>query len=383
MFYRSFTTGTCREGHTPQAQLNKVSPTNSRLSNEEIVEFLKGLVCEQTGIPIKNILASESLSSYGMDSFGVVRAAQKLSDFLGVLVGAVDMFTATCILDLANFSAKLVMKSHPQHLTSPSYVPGPETDSSEFGMEVSPSHKLGIWFFQILALIYISALLIIPAYPSVSAFISLLSTCSNLADGTSWLDYLISLAFAPLAWLLSIFSTCICIAYFGNSFLQPNYALTPEISVWSKDFVKWWGLYKAQETATKVLAVHLRGTVFLKYWFEMLAARIGSSVLLHTIDITDPSLVSIGDGAVIAEGALIQSYEVKNGILSFLPIIIGQNCSIGPYALIQKGSVLADGAEVQALQKIEGGMTGFHSNKANNGPKVRTLQFPFTSYIAS
>ena len=284
------------------------------------------------------------------------------------------MFTATCIADLANFSENLVRKSHHQYMTAPSYVPEPETDLSELVMEIAPSHKLGIWFFQLLALIYISVLLIIPAYLSVSAFISLLSTCCNLIDGTSWLDYLISLAFAPLAWLLCIFSTCICIAYLGNSFLQPNYALTPEISIWSKDFVKWWGLYKVQEVASKVLAVHLRGTVFLKCWFEMLGARIGSSVLLDTIDITDPSLVSIGDGAVIAEGALIQSHEVKNGILSFLPIRIGQNCSVGPYALIQKGSVLAEGAEVQASQKSEGGTSVFQSNKANNVPKVRALQ---------
>ena len=374
VLHRSFTTGTCREGNTPRPELNKYPLTNPRLSKEDIVEFLKGLVSEQTGIPIKNIFASESLSSYGIDSIGVVRAAQKLSDFLGVPVGAVDMFTATCIADLANFSENLVRKSHHQYMTAPSYVPEPETDLSELVMEIAPSHKLGIWFFQLLALIYISVLLIIPAYLSVSAFISLLSTCCNLIDGTSWLDYLISLAFAPLAWLLCIFSTCICIAYLGNSFLQPNYALTPEISIWSKDFVKWWGLYKVQEVASKVLAVHLRGTVFLKCWFEMLGARIGSSVLLDTIDITDPSLVSIGDGAVIAEGALIQSHEVKNGILSFLPIRIGQNCSVGPYALIQKGSVLAEGAEVQASQKSEGGTSVFQSNKANNVPKVRALQ---------
>lgn len=167
--------------------------------------------------------------------------------------------------------------------------------------------------------------------------------------------------------------TSISIALFGNSFLRINYALTPEVSVWSVDFVKWWALYKAQEVSSKVLAVHLRGTVFLKHWFEMLGARIGSSVLLDTVDITDPSLVSIGDGAVIAEGALLQSHEVRNSVLRFQPIRIGRNCSVGPYAVVQKGSVLGEGAEVPALQKSEGGKSALKMAEAENILKVNAV----------
>ncbi|KAJ8565200.1 hypothetical protein K7X08_007776 [Anisodus acutangulus] len=111
------------------------------------------------------------------------------------------------------------------------------------------------------------------------------------------------------------------------------------------------------------MAVHLRGTVFLKYWFQVFGARIGSSVILDTIDISYPALVSIGDGAVIAEGALIQGHEVKNGMLSFLPVRIGKSCSVGPYAVLQKGSVLAEGTEVASLQKTS-------ASKSNNSKKV-------------
>ena len=106
----------------------------------------------------------------------------------------------------------------------------------------------------------------------------------------------------------------------------------------------------------------------------MLGARIGSTVLLDTVDITDPSLVSIGDGVVIAEGALVQSHEVKNGVLSLLPIRIGRNSSIGPYAVIQKGSVLGEEAEVPPLQKIEEGKPLFKSAKANNVQKVSAIR---------
>jgi UDP-3-O-[3-hydroxymyristoyl] glucosamine N-acyltransferase len=109
----------------------------------------------------------------------------------------------------------------------------------------------------------------------------------------------------------------------------------------------------------------------------MLGAKIGSSVLLDTVDITDPSLVSIGDGAVIAEGALLQSHEVKNGILSFQAIRIGRNSSVGPYAVIQKGSTLGEEADVQPLQKTEGGKAVLKSSKAHNVQKVIFLYFQF------
>ncbi|KAL2486015.1 4-coumarate--CoA ligase [Abeliophyllum distichum] len=373
LLLRSNTTGTCRDGHTPRPQLKTslLSP-GTKLDIREIVEYLKGLISEQTGISVSKISTTANLASYGIDSIGVVRAAQKLSDYLGVPVGAVDIFTATSIEDLASFSEDLVAKSQPQHTKNSASLPEPEVNSSELLTEVSLSHQLGIMSLQFLALIYVSILLILPAYLSISVFLKMISAAHSLINGIPWAPYVLSLAFAPLAWILCIFATCSCIALFGNSFLQPNYALIPEISIWSLDFIKWWTLYKAQEVSSKVLAVHLRGTVLLKYWFQMFGAKIGSSVVLDTVDITDPALVHIGEGVVIAEGVLIQSHEMRNGILSFRPIRIGKSCSIAPYAVIQKGTVLGEGTQVPALQITEEGNPASKS-KANNIQKVMEL----------
>ncbi|KAK4407365.1 Long-chain-fatty-acid--AMP ligase FadD26 [Sesamum angolense] len=339
---RSNTTGTCREGHTPRPKRNTtISLPNPRVSYIEIVEFLKKLISEQAGIHCSKISTTANLTSYGIDSIGVVRAAQKLSDFLGVPVGAVDIFTATSIEDLANFSENLLIKSHPQRY-----------------------EKLRLLF---------RSLLMIPAYIAISVYMKLIASNLSLTMLTPWTPYVISLAFAPLAWILCIFATCSCIAVFGNSFLQPNYALIPNTSIWSLDYIKWWALYKAQEVSSKVFAVHLRGTILLNYWFQMFGAKIASSVLLDTIDITDPALVAIGDGAVLAEGVLVQSHEVKNGILSFRPVRIGKYSSVGPYAVIQKGTVLRDGTEVPALQVTEEGKLVPKSDKASHIQKVAEL----------
>ncbi|KAH6757203.1 hypothetical protein C2S53_017071 [Perilla frutescens var. hirtella] len=363
-----------RRSLTPRPHLKTATPTSNatRLSYVEIVEYLKKLISEQTGVPGSRISTTANLSSYGTDSIGVVRAAQKLSDFLGVPVSAVDIFTATSIEDLATFSVNLLMKSQPQDMRN--NVSNSEVDdrymSSQLATEVNLprdvtlAQQLQIMVLQFLALTYVSVLLIFPAYVSISIYTKLVT--SNLAPTIPLASYIISIAFAPLAWISCIFSTCTCISLFGNSFLQPNYALLPVFSLWSLDYVKWWALYKAQEVSSKVYAVHLRGTVLLNYWFWMFGAKIGSSVVLDTIDVTDPALVSIGDGVVIAEGALLQSHEVRNGVLSLRPIRIGRNSSVGPYAVIQKGSVVRDGTEVAPLEVIEEEKMVPRSNKSDN-----------------
>ncbi|CAK8575846.1 unnamed protein product [Lathyrus sativus] len=344
-----------------------------RINKNDIVEFLKVLISEQTGVPIDNVSITDNLTSYGIDSIGVVKATQKLSDFLGTPVAAIDVFTASCIQELANFSEDLLSKTQTQLSNNPSEVLEVEIDSTESVVEVSKSRQLGIRLLQFLALIYISIMLASPAYLSVTSFLNS-SLCANKSvAGVPWSNYIISLVFAPLAWILCIASTCICISVFGSSLLGLNYELTSDISIYSMDFVKWWALYKTQEISSKILATHLRGTVFLNYWFEMLGARIGSSVLLDTVDITDPALVSIGDEVVVAEGVLVQSHEVKKGVLSLHPIRIGNCSSIGPYAVVQKGSVVGESVEVQALQKVGGGEHVLKPNNLDNIDKNADL----------
>ncbi|KAJ0965065.1 hypothetical protein J5N97_026203 [Dioscorea zingiberensis] len=374
--YRSLTTGTADGRRQRSLSLlgKNTSLPQSPVSGKginEIIKFLKGLVSRQTGMHIDKISATDSLVSYGLDSIGVVRAGSKSClIILEFLLEQLMFFTSTCLTQIwRKFSMDLLSKSRPQSTAMPSCGLETEVDILQFDMESSRFQQIGIGFLQLLAIIYASFLLILPAYISSLASNNFLSLTSSVISRPS--QFLLSLILAPLAWMFYIILTCFSISLFGNSFLQPNYVLTPEVSIWSIDFVKWWALNKVQEIASKVLAVHLRGTVFLRYWFEMFGARIGSSVLIDTVDITDPSLVSIGEGVVIAEGVLIQSHEVRNGVLSFLPVRIGRNASVGPYAVIQKGSILGEDAIVSPLQKTEGSKPVFRSGKALNAPKVK------------
>ncbi|XP_073155220.1 uncharacterized protein [Henckelia pumila] len=344
-------------------RMNAHPSTHSSITKTDIINFLMELLSQMTGVSISNISTSESLVSYGVDSIGVVRAAQKLSDFLGVPVGAIDIFTATCINDLADFAENLLKKSHSQSAPTLLHSTNIKSKATTTVIEPSLSRKLAIWLMQLVGLAYVSFLMLFPAYISISKFTHWMSSSHTQMQLNIIFSYFLPLVCAPLSWMLCIFSTCICIAFLGTPFLQPNYALDPEISIWSVTFVKWWTLYKVQEVSSKVLAVHLRGTVFMNYWFRMLGAKVSSSALIDTTDITDPFLVSIGEAAILAEGALLQSHEVKNGMLSLNPIKIGSRSSVGPYACLQKGRVVEDGDEVPALSSAGGNRDGDHTKK--------------------
>ena len=352
--------------HKSQPQLAPQSRGKVKKS-KDIIEFLIQIVSDQTGIPKDKISPTDSLPSYGFDSITVVRVAQKLSDFLGIPVGAIDIFTASCIDELATFLENLVHKSQPQLEPDESCSAEDENlviiDASSSDLSVFATGTL-----QLLALTYVCFILLLPAYLASSMYMGMLSSVSLVKSPL--LSYFSSLVLAPIAWICYALFTSLSLAILGKSFLQPNYVLTPDVSIWSVDFVKWWALNKAQSLAAKMLAVHLKGTIFLNYWLKMQGARIGSSVVIDTIDITDPSLLAVADGAVIAEGVLILGHEVRNEVLSFRHVKIGQKASISPYAVLQKGTIVPNGVVVPPLQKTEQGKSTCLASKASAYMKV-------------
>jgi acyl-CoA synthetase (AMP-forming)/AMP-acid ligase II/acyl carrier protein len=352
--------------HKSQPQLAP-QPRGKVKTSKEIIEFLKQIVSDQTGIPKDKISPTDNLPSYGFDSITVVRAAQKLSDFLGIPVGAIDIFTASCIAELASFLENLVHKLQPQ--MEPDVSCSTEDENLEItDASTSDLSVFAIGTLQIMALTYVCFILLLPAYLASSMYMAMLSLVSMVK--LSLLSYLSSLVLAPIAWICYALFTSLSLSILGKSFLQPNYVLTPDVSIWSVNFVKWWALNKAQSLAAKMIAVHLKGTIFLNYWFKMQGARIGSSVVIDTVDITDPSLLAVADGAVIAEGVLILGHEVREEVLSFRHVKIGQKASIGPYAVLQKGTIVQNGIVVPPLHKTEQGKSAYLARETSAYMKV-------------
>ncbi|XP_057823992.2 uncharacterized protein LOC131036185 [Cryptomeria japonica] len=338
------------------------TPTVEGPDRGDLVEFLKGLVSERTGVAIQEISITDSLVSYGIDSVGVVYTAQKLSAYLGVHVSAVDLFTANNISEIKAFAEELLQR---EGKTTTNIKKAENVSSYTQCVLPSALKRLAIGFLQLIGIVYAAALLIVPAYIACSIPLRIGLPAAELLKLN---PILLLLLVSPVTWIFYIVMTAISLFIFGNTFLQVNYTLKPKVSVWSVDFVKWWTLYRARDFASTMLATHLRGTVFIVWWYRFLGADIGKDVVLDSTDITDPSMVSIADEAVVSEGATVENHQVKNGMLFLGPVRIGSRSSVGPYALLQMGTVLAVESVVPSLHRTEIGQY-FGKKKPHSNPK--------------
>lgn len=104
--------------------------------------------------------------------------------------------------------------------------------SSDLSKESLRFGRLSIWCFH-LSLLYVTVILLLPAYLSISPFTSMVSKILNIVIPTptaSLHDVHITGSFSLDHCMIF---TSFSIALFGNSLLQPNYAMTPKVSIWS------------------------------------------------------------------------------------------------------------------------------------------------------
>ncbi|KAG6557173.1 hypothetical protein Mapa_001100 [Marchantia paleacea] len=368
---------------SPSTPRTPRTPTSSNLglarpNRQAITKFVIGLVAEKTCLSIEEISETQNLTAYNIDSVGVVWAAQKLSDYLGVHIPAIDIYTAGCIQELVQSAETSMLNSKQEHEPQ-SHVSdvqefidhdheGDTLTDHELSFSVDPSliRRLTISSLQVLGVFYIAGLLLIPAALIFGPIYRFTNNFNNSNPGGG---FLMALMLVPMAWIMYMASIPVIISLLGCSLLQPNFTFATAIPLWSTGYVKWWTLHRLQLFASTTIATHLRGTVFLSWWYRLLGAHIGEGVQLDSIDLTDPCLLYVGDGVVIGEGATVQCHEVRAGIVSFRAVKINHGAQVGPFAVIQRGTILEAGASVGTLSKTD---VGEHVLAARTGTSCPT-----------
>ncbi|KAI5057660.1 hypothetical protein GOP47_0027675 [Adiantum capillus-veneris] len=345
-------------------------------TKDEILSFLTKLVAEKTGLHTSSISPSDSLTSYGLHSTAVVWAAQKLSEFLGVQVAAIDIYTAGSLAELCDNVVALlcsvkagspdVVDSKQENMNQcfPPYVTKPHELQHSGGLKKSnirdatstvesvssymyPSclRQVIITILQLIGILYASGILLIPGMVVCSVFKSLARTTT-----TRWLLVLV----LPLASIAYTVLLGLAISLLAVPFLQPNYARENCMPLWTVRFVKWWTLYRLQDFATTSVASNLKGTIYLAWWYWALGAEVGEDVFLDTTDISEPALVTIGDRVTVTEGATIQAHQVSRGNVWFSPLSVGRGAWMGPYSFASLGLHIPSGKITEPLCKTKG-----------------------------
>ncbi|WP_168595984.1 Pls/PosA family non-ribosomal peptide synthetase [Rhizobium sp. SG570] len=88
------------------------------------------------------------------------------------------------------------------------------------------------------------------------------------------------------------------------------------------------------------------GTPFRPMILRMLGVKVGRRVYDGGSNLTERSLVEIGDDATLNEGCVIQAHSLEEGVFKSDFIRVGKGVTLGPAAFVHYGVVMGDGSVV-------------------------------------
>jgi non-ribosomal peptide synthetase-like protein len=88
------------------------------------------------------------------------------------------------------------------------------------------------------------------------------------------------------------------------------------------------------------------GTPFRPMILRLLGVKVGKRVYDGGSNLTERSLVEIGDDTTLNEGCVIQAHSLEEGAFKSDFIRIGKGCTLGPAAFVHYGVVMGEGSMV-------------------------------------
>ncbi|MCX4818598.1 amino acid adenylation domain-containing protein [Streptomyces sp. NBC_01142] len=105
------------------------------------------------------------------------------------------------------------------------------------------------------------------------------------------------------------------------------------------------------DTFVEVLAVPwlvgaTTGTPLTNLWLRGLGARIGRGAWCETYWLPEADLVTIGDGASVNRGCVVQTHLFHDRIMRMDNVVLGAGATLGPHGIALPGAVIGDRAAV-------------------------------------
>ena len=124
--------------------------------------------------------------------------------------------------------------------------------------------------------------------------------------------------------------------------------------LWGVYYFRWWFV---RRYLSVIPTQFLAGTPLMALYYRLLGAKIGRDVFLSMDQIDAPDLVSIGDGAIISDGAVFATTSVERGLLRIGRNDIGMRAFVGTMAVIGRNATVGAGAVLEDLSALPAGET--------------------------
>jgi non-ribosomal peptide synthetase-like protein len=122
--------------------------------------------------------------------------------------------------------------------------------------------------------------------------------------------------------------------------------------LWGPTYFRWWLADRFCHLAPVGM---LTGTPMLNWHLRALGARIGRDVLVDSISLGAPDLLTVGDGVSIGTAVHIENARVEDGLLVIGPVHLGRNAVVDSYAVLENDTTLGAGARLSGLSALAAG----------------------------
>ena len=99
------------------------------------------------------------------------------------------------------------------------------------------------------------------------------------------------------------------------------------------------------------------GTPALALWLRSLGAKIGRGVWCDTYWLPEPDLVTLGDGATVNRGCVVQTHLFHDRIMSMDAVVIERGGTLGPHSIVLPGATIGAHATIGPASLVMRGET--------------------------
>ena len=119
--------------------------------------------------------------------------------------------------------------------------------------------------------------------------------------------------------------------------------------LWGLTYFRWWLADRLCELPPIDL---LSGTPLLCWFLRALGAKIGKDVIIDSVHLRSPDLLSIESGASVGTGVHIGNAGIEQGTLVLGPVHLGREAVVDSYAVLQNDTSVGNNARLGGLSAL-------------------------------
>jgi non-ribosomal peptide synthetase-like protein len=166
----------------------------------------------------------------------------------------------------------------------------------------------------------------------LTALIGFAVVCSIVAVYIAWGFWLAVLLSGPLLWAAGIIaagsSTAAKWILVGR--IRPQEKPLWSSFIWRNEVADTF----VEMVAAPWFANYMNGTLGLVWWLRSLGAKIGGGVWCETYWLPEADLVTLGDGATVNRGTVLQTHLFHDRVMSMDTVLVEAGGTLGPHSVI-------------------------------------------------